>query len=150
MIASRDPVDIAPRRIPEKQVQRDVRQASSAADIALARQQIMGGGKPRRFRNQPCVVDGVKFDSKHEARVWAELRYLERGGAITDLKRQVLFKLFAYGCNLGKFTVDFTWMEDGQLIVADAKSEITRKETAYRLRKRIFEAQYRPLTVREL
>ena len=45
------------------------------------------------------VLDGIKFDSKAEARRWAELRLLERAGQIHDLQRQVKLELVP-GCKL--------------------------------------------------
>ncbi len=39
------------------------------------------------------TVDGITFDSRKEARRYTELKLLERTGKITDLQRQVKFKL---------------------------------------------------------
>lgn len=36
--------------------------------------------KGAKYRNQPTVVEGHRFDSKKEARRYQELRYLEQKG----------------------------------------------------------------------
>lgn len=112
-----------------------------------------------KYGNIKVEYDGMKFDSKKELKCWQELKLREKAGEIYRLKRQVPFDLIVHGKKIGKFTADFVWEEKCDCpplpdafveIVADAKSPATRKETAYRLRKRIFEAQYAPLVIREL
>lgn len=46
-----------------------------------------------KYQSKKTTVDGVRFDSKKEARRWQELRLLEKAGKISDLKRQVKFVL---------------------------------------------------------
>lgn len=113
--------------------------------------------KPRsKYGNIKVEYQGMKFDSKKELKCWKELKLFEEAGQIRDLERQVPFLLVVNGKTIGKFTADFVWQERRARdcawvkVVADAKSPATRKETAYRLRKRIFEAQYAPLVIREL
>ena len=47
----------------------------------------------RKYKNNPVEYDGISFDSKREAKRYAELKLLERAGKITDLQRQVKFEL---------------------------------------------------------
>lgn len=47
----------------------------------------------RKYGNRKVVIDGIKFDSKKEARRFQELRFLEQAGEIYDLQRQVKFVL---------------------------------------------------------
>jgi hypothetical protein len=49
--------------------------------------------KPRKYRNVPTLVDGIKFASKLEAKRWGELKLLERAGEIRALQRQVRYAL---------------------------------------------------------
>lgn len=49
--------------------------------------------KQRKYHNQPCEVDGIKFDSQKEARRYRELMALLRAGKIRDLKLQPQFTL---------------------------------------------------------
>lgn len=46
-----------------------------------------------KYHNDKVVVDGIKFDSKKEARRYCELKLLLKAGKIADLKRQVKFVL---------------------------------------------------------
>lgn len=67
--------------------------------------------------------DGQVFDSVKEYHRWGCLRLLERAGAIQDLKRQVKFELIPRvgeerPCN---YIADFTYMENGNLVVEDVK-----------------------------
>lgn len=50
----------------------------------------MAGSK---YKNSKIEVDGIAFDSKKEARRWAELKELEKIGAISNLRRQVPYEL---------------------------------------------------------
>lgn len=106
--------------------------------------------KSSKYRNVKVEHEGMKFDSKHELQCWKNLKLREKAGEIGQLHRQVSFPLVVSGVHIGKFTADFVWIENRSQVVADAKSPPTRKETAYRLRKKLFEAIYAPLVIREL
>lgn len=109
-----------------------------------------------KYGNIKVEYNGMKFDSKKELKCWRELELRQKAGEIIDLDRQVPFLLVVNGKTIGKFTADFIWKErcgkdySWIKIVADTKSPATRKEAAYRLRKRIFEAQYAPLVILEI
>ena len=97
----------------------------------------------RKYKNNAVELDGIKFDSKREARRYAELKLLERAGEITGLQRQVKFELIPaqyetverYSDKTGKklkdakrllekecsYIADFVYFIDGQLIVEDVK-----------------------------
>jgi hypothetical protein len=86
-----------------------------------------------------------KFDSKAEARHWAELLVLQWAGQITELRRQVRFPLFAHSerghpVQVAQYVADFVYREDGVLVVADAKSAAVTDVAALKLR--WFHAQY--------
>lgn len=59
-----------------------------------------------KYHSKKVVVDGIQFDSKKEAARYRELSLLERAGEITDLQRQVKFKLIPtqreFSCEVGK------------------------------------------------
>lgn len=80
------------------------------------------------------------FDSKAEAKRFAELRVLEMDGKITDLQRQVVFKLEVNGVLVGKYTPDFTYKVMGELVVEEYKGYW--KPDA-KLRVKIFMALYK-------
>jgi hypothetical protein len=46
-----------------------------------------------KYHNRKITRDGETFDSIKEYQRWCELKLLEKAGEITELKRQVKFKL---------------------------------------------------------
>lgn len=104
------------------------------------------GKRPRKYRNQPVVVDGQRFDSKAEAKRWAELKLLEKAGKISCLERQVEFELHADGGKkVTSYIADFVYMtvlrgsygeDDGEIVVEDVKSPTTAKLEIFQLKKR--------------
>jgi len=97
----------------------------------------------RKYKNTPTVLDGIRFDSKKEAERYAELKLLERGGIIKDLRTQVRFELIPKNKN-GRavyYVCDFTYTENGVLVVEDVKSQPT-KTPVYRLKKRLMKEVY--------
>ena len=80
--------------------------------------------------------DGQVFDSVKEYHRWGMLKLLERAGRISDLKRQVSFELIPkqQGERACSYVADFTYMEDGKLVVEDCKG--FRTDT-YRLKKKM-------------
>ena len=87
-------------------------------------------------------IDGIMFDSKHEAKRYQELRLLEQAGEITNLRLQVPFELIPkskHGMPI-RYIADFTYNDQsGQLIVEDAKGV---KTPVYRLKRRIMAEIY--------
>ena len=90
--------------------------------------------KPRnKFNAVPREIDGIKFDSQREARLYLECKARQQAGEITGLRTHVRFSLFdpggkCRGEHIGTYRCDFLWFEGAQMIVADAKSEPTRKQ----------------------
>ena len=66
--------------------------------------------------------DGIWFDSKREAMRYAELKLLQQAGKITNLKRQVRYRLVIETT----YVADFVYIENDQLVVEDAKGHRTR------------------------
>jgi hypothetical protein len=99
-----------------------------------------------KYHAKKTTVDGQRFDSAHEARVYQELRAEQLAGQITHLQRQRRFPLIVndragFPVVVGRYTADFVCRRNGELQVIDAKSRATRTE-AYSLRKRLFEALF--------
>ena len=103
--------------------------------------------KPRKYRNEPIIVDGIRWDSKKELARWVELRLLENFGTIRDLRRQVVFilapsvKLYGRKRPQLKYTADFTYFEPDQsgewlFITEDVKGQ-TRRQEAYKIRRHL-------------
>lgn len=101
--------------------------------------------------------DGQVFDSNREYHRWCILKLMERGGKISNLKRQVTFELiptqretstevYKAGPQKGlpkpgaviekacQYVADFTYYQDGKYIVEDAKG---CKTEAYKIKKKL-------------
>ncbi|NUQ82960.1 MAG: DUF1064 domain-containing protein [Bacteroidetes bacterium] len=95
----------------------------------------------RKYRNIPVVIDGIRFDSKGEARRWGALRLQERAGLIDQLDRQVSFTLVEKTAQDRAVTyrVDFTYRKAGRLIAEDFKGYETKE---FKLKAKLFRAKY--------
>ena len=81
-----------------------------------------------KYNNQKTIVDGIAFDSKHEADVYAELKFLEDRGIISNLKLQVKFELLAKIKGVQRainYYADFVFTEFGKTVVLEAKGFMT-------------------------
>lgn len=99
--------------------------------------------KENKYRNKKVIYNGIKFDSLKEQSRYCELKLLERAGVITEIKTQVPFVLIEkskWG-RVIKYVADFTYIEDGNMIVEDVKSSAT-KTPLYRLKKRLMAERY--------
>lgn len=102
----------------------------------------------RKYRNVPTVVDGMRFDSKAEARRWAELQLLQKAGEIHGLERQVSYVLEVNGEIITRYRADFTYrLQDGSITVEDVKSPATARLTAFVIKSRLMHA-VKSITVR--
>lgn len=90
-----------------------------------------------KYGAKKVTYDGKTFDSQKEAQRYAELRLLERGKVIKDLKWQVMFQLLpAQKDKNGKlierpvdYIADFTYTNcaTGEQFVEDTKGMKTRE-----------------------
>ena len=96
-----------------------------------------------KYRNKKTEINGIRFDSKHEALRYVELNYLLRTGQISDLELQKPFELIpaqkdANGKTVERavnYVADFVYFDhDGNLVVEDAKG---MKTDAYKLKKKM-------------
>lgn len=93
-------------------------------------------------------LDFVRWDSSAEQKRWAQLRLMEISDVIRDLRRQVTFDLFACGPNservrVGRYIADFTYVENGRLIIEDVKGGAITDLSAWKIRH--MEAQGKPV-----
>lgn len=93
-----------------------------------------------KYGAKKTMVDGIKFDSKREARRYGELIYLERLGDITELKVHPAFDLVVNEIFIGRYTGDFGYRNAHGYVVEDVKSPATAKRADYQLRKRLMSA----------
>lgn len=101
--------------------------------------------KMSKYHSKKVMYNGEVFDSKKEWRRYCDLLIMQRAGEISDLKRQVEFELIPtqrepdiIGTRGGikkkgkvielkcSYIADFTYMQDGKLVVEDTKGMKTR------------------------
>lgn len=98
-----------------------------------------------KYKNRKVVVDGIKFDSRKEARRYQELKLLERSGEIKDLILQPKFTLIE-GVKFStdkrakpaiRYYADFAYIDTatGKRVIEDVKSPITREKHEYKMKR---------------
>lgn len=89
--------------------------------------------KRSKYGNVKTETDGKRFDSRHEARVYEDLRLRALAGEFRGLACQAVF----YLPGGVKYKADFVTLNlDGSYTVLDAKSEATHKDKVFRLKRR--------------
>lgn len=109
----------------------------------------------RKYKNEEKIVDGIKFDSKLEARRYIQLKLLLRAGEITDLRTQAEYELQPSYKKNGKtiraikYVADFVYYDvrERKTIIEDTKGF---RNDVYKLKKKIFEYKYPDLEIREM
>jgi hypothetical protein len=99
-------------------------------------QTLIARGRPTqsKYGNKRTEYKGVIYDSKREAyRAW-ELDQMQKTGIIKGYKRQVAYELAAGIIYKADFVVEYP---DGHKEIEDVKSEATRKDKVYRIKKRL-------------
>lgn len=113
---------------------------------------------PGRFRAEPVVIDGQRFASKKEARRYGELRTLQLAGEIKNLTCHPAYPVAIAGFHFCTYTPDFRYEERQPVrrfsieangdpatliqwvpVIEEIKSSGTRKDAAYRLRRKAAE-----------
>lgn len=102
--------------------------------------------KTSKYHAEKTEVDGIRFDSKKEARDWMKLRQMEEAGLISHLQRQVKFELQpAFVSWEGKkikpinYIADFVYIKGCQTYVQDSKGIPTKD---YVLKRKMFMFKY--------
>ena len=112
----------------------------------------------RRFRlkygNRKTVVDGIKFDSKLEAKRYRELKLLKKTGVIKGLELQPKFRLIPTFRKNGKtyrgitYIADFAYYDENErYIVEDVKGYKTKE---YQIKRKLFEYTFPDYTLTEV
>lgn len=102
-----------------------------------------------KYNNKKTTLDGIKFDSKKEAKRYAELKLLQKAGLITSLELQPRIPLVCNGVQIGSYIADFSYMEKGRCVVEDVKSPAT-KTPVYNLKKKILSTYSPPIHIHEV
>ena len=83
-----------------------------------------------KYGARKVFLDGMLFDSMHEAKRWTELKLIQSAGKISELRRQVSFELIPKQSDeKGKllereccYRADFVYIDShGKTVVEDAK-----------------------------
>lgn len=94
-----------------------------------------------KYRNQPVVVDGIRFASKAEARRYGELKLLERAGKIARLQCQPQFPIKINGALICTYVGDFAYyrISNDINVVEDVKGVET---PVFRIKRKLVEAMF--------
>jgi len=115
---------------------------------------ILPGSKPEKklkYRNKPVKIDGITFQSGREGLRYRELKEQERIGLISALELQPRFDVKVNKKYICFYKADFRYNRKAilkgsrdfyEIIVEDVKSEATKKNSTYRLKKKLVEAIY--------
>lgn len=105
--------------------------------------------KRPKYKNRKVTIDGVTYDSQGEYRRWCELQLLERAGSIRNLERQKRIPIVVNGVKICAVVLDFAYFEDQRRVVEDHKSSFTSKLPVWRLKRKLLEALYPAIEIRE-
>lgn len=116
----------------------------------MAKQAFNPKEKYNKFKNSKVVVDGITFDSRHEANYYGILKYRLKAGEIKSFERQKDFPFVVNGMLVCRYKADFVvTYPDGSIQVIDTKSEFSRKEPVYRIKFKLMQAVY-GITIKEI
>lgn len=96
--------------------------------------------RPNKYRNEPIVVDGIRFASKAEARRYGELKLLVRAGEVFDLRRQVPYEIVVDGHPICRYVADFDYLDkNGLPVTEDVKGVLTPE---FKIKAKLFRAAF--------
>lgn len=98
--------------------------------------------EPILVRKKPTdEQDWLKFDSLKEANRYIELLRLQRQGFISELTRQVPYKLLVNQIVIGKMILDFVYRDENtkEYVIEDVKGKATQ---LWLWKQKHFEAQF--------
>jgi hypothetical protein len=104
-----------------------------------------------KYFNKKVIIDGIKFDSRKEAKRYTELKLLKRSGHLKELELQKVFELqHKYTNNKGEhiraitYKCDFFYYDNKkeQYIVEDVKGSKKIITEAFKIKKKLFEYKY--------
>ena len=114
------------------------------AEQKLRKQSVKHSAGSSKYHNVKTEVDDIKFDSKKEACRYKYLMELVEAKAIRDLKLQQHFQLQGtFRTPKGEtvrgieYVADFTYWRGNTFVIEDVKSEITRKNPVYTMKKKM-------------
>ncbi len=110
--------------------------------------------KRSKYGNKKTVVGNIVFDSKKESERFLELSMLQKAGIIKNLERQKRFEIVpkTETERAAYYIADFVYLdvESGKLICEDVKSDATRRDKTYILKRKLFKYLYKDYEFREV
>ena len=102
-----------------------------------------------KIAHKKVKVGEFVFDSKLEAERYEYLRTMEKAGLITELRPHPRFELqSAFRDSEGvaqraiTYIADFSYMQNGEMIVEDVKSPFTAKDSVFKIKMKMFKRIY--------
>lgn len=102
--------------------------------------------KRNKYRAKRTKLDDKAFASKHESRVYARLKQMERAGFIKELRLQPKYPMTVNGHLICTYISDFEFKDRGKTVTVDAKGARTRD---YIIKRKLFLALYSHIEHRE-
>lgn len=110
--------------------------------------------KRPKYGNKKTVLGNVVYDSQKEANRAFELGLLLKTGIIQNLERQKKFEIVPKTDEERAvfYIADFVYWEvkSGKLVCEDVKSDATRKDKAYIIKRKLFKYLYKNYEFREV
>lgn len=131
--------DMTQAQFEEFQAQRAARRDRAILQAAPFTPEVEPEPKPGKYGNKKVEVDGIKFDSKKEAKRYGELKWLAETGQISELELQKSFRLEVNNYLIAHYRADFVYYECGKRIIEDCKGFRT---PVYKLKKKLMLAIY--------
>ena len=100
-----------------------------------------------KYKNIPCIIDGIKFQSKKEGARYCELALLEKAGIVAGFTCQPSFVLReSYIRCDGKKIRPITYIADFAVIYPDGHTEIEDvkgvQTEVFKIKRKLLEAKY--------
>jgi hypothetical protein len=97
--------------------------------------------KKNKYSNIKVETSDGSFDSRKEHEHFLILKNRITAGLVTKIERQVVFDLHVNGILICRYVADFVVHNVGRGVdVVDVKSDITRKNRAYRIKYKLMQA----------
>ena len=113
---------------------------------------ILQPKKKNKYNNKKVIVDGIKFDSKMEAKYYNVLKLLQAAGKVTKIELQPKFELLPTFTKNGVTHRAITYTADFKVTYADGKVEIVDvkgvETQVFKIKQKLFEHKYPDLSLK--
>lgn len=104
--------------------------------------EIAGGPRVSKYNNQKTPAFGIMFASKKEANRYEQLRLMEIGGLVKNIKIQVRYRLEVNGMHICDYIADFVYLDKIKKSKSDPWVEVVEdtkgvRTAVYKLKKKL-------------